>query len=83
MAARNVEENIAEREVYRRRPPAENLYSGFPFQEAGQEQWHYATVLCGKQPRANHSPRPLYAGSGGDGAEGKPPQRGKEEETSL
>lgn len=34
MAAGNVEENIAEREVYRGWPSAENLYSGFPFQEA-------------------------------------------------
>ncbi len=37
VAAGDVEENIAEREVYRRCPDAENLYSGFPFQEAGQE----------------------------------------------
>ena len=50
MAAGNVEENIAEREVYRGCPPAENLHSGFPFQEAGQEQWHCTAVLCGEQP---------------------------------
>lgn len=56
VAVRDVEENIAEREVYRRCSPAENLYSGFPFQEAGREQWHCTAVLCREQPRANRSP---------------------------
>lgn len=37
VAAGDVEENFAEREVYWRCPDAENLYGGFPFQEAGQE----------------------------------------------
>lgn len=50
MAAGDVEENITEREVYRGCPATENLYGGFPLQEAGQEQWHCATVLCGEQP---------------------------------
>lgn len=50
MAVGDIEENIAEQEVYQRCPPAENLNSGFSFQEDGQEQWHCATVLCGKQP---------------------------------
>ena len=42
MVVGDIEENIAKREVYRRCPAAENLYGGFPFQEACQKQWHYA-----------------------------------------
>lgn len=49
MAVGNIEGNIVGREVYRKCPATENLYSEIPFQEVDQEQWHCITVLCGEQ----------------------------------
>ena len=49
---------------------AKRLMDGLPLKKEGQEHWHRPTILCGRQPRGDYSPRPLYAGAGGDGAEG-------------
>ncbi len=50
MAAQDGGEHTFQREVQRRRPPAEMLHGGLPFQEAEGERRGGAAVLCGGQP---------------------------------
>ena len=47
---RTVENILIQRKVQRRRPPAEVLHGGLPFQEAQGERRGGAAVLCGGQP---------------------------------
>ncbi len=44
------------------------VHGGFPHQKAEEEPGGNPAVLCGGEPRGNHSSRNMGAGAGGNGA---------------
>ena len=63
------------REIYRRRPSAENLHHRFSQQDQSKEQRHRTAVLCGRRSRSDHSEGDISAGAGGAS-----PQAGRQDQ---
>ena len=69
MVDQHHQQNPPKQEIHRRCPASENLYHRLPEQDQSEEQRHRATILCGRQPRSNHSKGHLLAGTGRTGTQ--------------
>ena len=72
--------DFTQREVFRDALQQKTVTTDFLTKKRVENREAGTAVLCGEQPRGDHPEGPFHDGAGGDGPQGQPGDRDREEE---